>query len=234
MDRDYYGPESYVKELVNFGGKTPYGDPLFRLILIGKRTIKQAFLWEDWPDDVPYEQRHGIITNPETGRPEASPWRPLRSTIEMREVVYYHDLNPDFWIFERWSPPYESREEWFAPHRCVNGNPDLPKGGPYPSEGAFWAITPDMPRRPELSFCLDYISLFNHNREKMERDLEKYSKQQVANAEWNYKQRREKALANMEDHIRDLLSPITTISLGAGRWRQQMAERAGYRSHIGN
>lgn len=234
MDRDYYGPEKYVKELTRHGGTTPYGDPLFRLILCGQRTIKQAFLWEDWPDDVPYEQRHGIVTNPETGKPVETQWRPITSRIEMREVVYYHDQDPNEWVLERWWPPFESPQAWYAPERCMNGNPDLPKSGPYPTHGAYLFCAGTFPEAPEFGFLADMISMWNQRREAMEQDAEKYAKQQVDAAEWNHAQRREKAVANMEAHVRDLLSPITTMSLGAGRWRQQMAERAGFRSHIGN
>jgi hypothetical protein len=234
VDKDYYGPELYVKELVRAGGLNPYGLPLFRLVLIGKRTCKLAFQWEDWPDDVPYEQRHGIVTNPDTGKPVESPWRPLQTKIEMREVIYYHDQNPEEWLIERWWPPFESREAWFAPNRCVNGNPDLPKSGPYPDEGAYLFVAGTFEKPPELGMLLDLIAMWAKNRESMERDAVKYTKQQEEIAQWNYEQRAAKKLAESEAHIKDLLSPITTMSLGAGRWRQQMYERAGFRGHIGN
>jgi hypothetical protein len=234
VDRDYYGPELYVKEMTRAGGVNPYGLPLYRLVLIGKRTIKQAFQWEDWPDETPYEQRHGIITNPETGKPMETPWRPLQTKIEMREVIYYHDQNPEEWLLERWWPPFESRQAWFAPNRCVNGNPDLPMSGPYPDEGAYLYCAGTFDKPPELGMTLDLIAMWIKNRESMEQDVEKYVKQQQDIAQWNHDQRRQKALGNMEAHIKDLLSPLTTMSLGAGRWRQAMYERAGFRGHIGN
>lgn len=234
MYKNYYGPELYVKELTRAGGLNPYKLPMYRLVLIGQRTTKQAFQWEDWADNIPYEQRHGVMTDPMTGKPMESPSRPLQTKTEMREVTYYHDQDPEEWLLERWWPPFESRAEWFDPRRCVNGNPDLPKSGPYPDEGDYLYCAGTFPQPPEVGMLLDLIAMWMRNREAMEQDVEKYVKQQQEVAEWNYEQRRQKSQANTEAHIRDLLSPITTMSLGAGRWRQQMYERAGFRGHVGN
>jgi hypothetical protein len=206
-------------------------------VLIGKVTRKAAFLWEDWAPETPYEQRHGVQTNPETGRPEETPWRPLQSKIEMREFESYED--PDWWekwLLERWFPASIeiSREEWFAPHLCVNGNPDLPKLGPYPNEGRYhWCCGPfDQP--PSFSFLADMIAQWERNRAGTERDAAKAAKKATYEAERRYEAMRNKATENLQYKIRDLMSPITTMSLGAGRWRQEMYERAGFRDHIGN
>lgn len=237
MDRDYYGPEKYVRELTKMGGLNPFGLPLYRLVVIGKVTRKIGAHWEDWPESVAYELRHGIVTNPETGLPEESPYKPTWVGDEVRETESYDDPSQwDMWLLERWAPASIecSREEWFAPHNLINGNPDIPKLGPYPNEGRYYWCAGPFEEPPALSFLADMISQWNYNREHMERDLAKLVKQRQYEAEQRHQEKRDKAEADAAYRIREALSPITTVSLGAGRWRQAMYERAGFRTHIGN
>jgi hypothetical protein len=238
MDRDYYGPELYVDELTKFGGKNPYGLPMYRLVLIGKVTRKMAMLWEDWPDDVPMELRHGIVTDPDTGRPVASPYKPISIRAEMREVESYDDPDDyDKWLLERWAPPSIDipREEWYAAHRCVNGNPDLPMLGPYPDEGRYMWVCGPFDEPPGVSFLQDMISQWNRNKENQDRDIGRYIRLREEQARSDYAKKREKAEQESAYRVQESLSPLMTVSLGAGRWRSAMFERAGFRhEHIGN
>jgi hypothetical protein len=199
-------------------------------------TIRLAFTWQDWPDETPYEQREAIVTDPETGKPMKTPWRPLQTKTEMREVACYDDLNPDYWLLERWAPPsvFGSKEAWYAPERCVNGNPDLPMQGMFPNEGRYIYCMGEFERQPSLGFLADAIAQWNRNKDNMDRDVAKYVARVEYEAGIRYEARRKKALENTEARVRDAMSPILSTSLGAGRWRQQMYERAGFRSHVGN
>jgi hypothetical protein len=237
MDRDYYGPEKYVRELTQMGGKNPFGLPMYRLVLIGKVTRKIGGHWEDWPASVPYEARHGILTNEETGKPMESPYKPTWVGDEVREVESYDDPSQwEMWLLERWAPASIEcpREEWFAPHNCINGNPDIPKLGPYPNEGRYYWCCGPFEQPPSLSFLADMIAQWNQNRDRTERDLAKFVKQRQYEAEQRQEKREQEQFEKTAAMIRDALSPMLSTSLAAGRWRTEMAERAGFRTHIGN
>lgn len=235
MERNYYGPEMHVAQLVRMGGKTPAGDPMYRLVLAGQVTIKLGFAWEEWDESTPYELRHGSRVNPETGVLEHAGYKPLRVQTEMREVTKYEDTPPDEWVMERWRPPSMAgtKEEWYAPENCVPGT-NLCKRGMFPSEGFYdWAVG-SFKEPPSLSFCADMIGNWERNREAMSTDMVKYAREQEAKFQERYDREQEQKVQNTVARITDAMSPIATISLAAGRWRQEMYEKAGFRGHVGN
>lgn len=235
---EYHGPKFYVDQLTTKCGKSPYGDVLYRVALAGAIIIKKTIEWQDWDDSTDMALRGGIVTDTDTGRPVASPYKPLRTKVERREVTKYAAIEDEHFLIERWWPAHVlapgGREDWNAQEHLVPGSGGDSIYGEFPSQGDYEMVVGPFLKPPSLSYVLDYITHREMHLEQMERDVAKRIKERVyegSRAEQRAsKQRTEENAYRIADSIR----VAESSSLAAGRWRTEMAERHGYRSHIGN
>lgn len=233
----YYGPEFYVQEIKARVGISPFGDPLYRVVQAGKIIVKKTLRWTDWDESTDIALRDGIVTDPETGRPAASPYRPLRSVTERREVERYPDIASELFVMERWWPQHvvapEGKAEWNAPENIVEGTNDS-RLGEFPQFGDYEMVVGPFKNPPSLSYVMDFIAFRETQLDKMERDVAKRIRDRTYEGCRAAQAVIDKRAAENHYRIRDSIRAANSSSLAAGRWRTAMAERMGYRSHIGN
>lgn len=233
--------------LVRIGGRNQAGYPRYRLVVSGKVLERKGGEWNDWDENLAIEDRGKFIrktfTVPEkviilgkevevqTQKAIIVPGNtPIRTVTEVRTVPKYSHLDMQGWILERWyaAEVFGSPESWYS---HVVPRTDVPRLGPYPEDGQYEMIAGVFPLAPSLSFLEQFIGF----QQKRARELEEQDVRQVlADKIYAHEQQEEKQRQEAERRIRDLISPLLGTSLEAGRWRNQIAERAGIRSHMGN
>lgn len=208
------------------------GYPVYRLVRSEYVMEKVGGLWNEWNADLNVTDRGGIVTG-ETGAPSQSSYRPDRVVPEVREVQTYSHLDEQGWMLERWYPAaFFGSPTWWAA-QVVKGT-NLPKFGPYPSEGRYLAICGPMQREPSMSFLEDFISSWEERRASFPDDVEKHIRQRVRDAEIAEEKRSEHAKRENSERLAAKMEPVVSTTLEAGRWRSRQFEKAGYTSHIGN
>lgn len=213
---------SDVKEFLRvYGGVNPYGKPLFRLIVASDRLVKEAGVYRDWNESLSVAER--------TVAPGVNN-RPDRVVTEMREVCKYPHL--EGWILEKWFPAstYGTRDAWEG-FLAVDGF--TPCLGPYPSEGDYEVLLGPWPRVPAIStlraVIRDNISAIENRVGTPESRAREY----INRKEWEAQQKEERRKEEIAYELNDSLSPMKSSSLGASRWRNEVAKRAGITEHIG-
>lgn len=204
-------PRAIKKLLLKIGGKNPFGEPNWRL------TLASGTLWMRPSGNPPTEM--GWFRR----------YPPQRFPGDRAGI--------DGWILQEWQPSYVygSQEEWYKHH--VPGRPELCKAGEYPVEGdyelKFPFGYPEMPSHSVLELAVNYA----------ERSREFWGaftpKQRFEMREKIHSARlvmQEQYLHDRDmDMIRDRMSPLWSSSLEAGRWRVELAKKAGLDiGHVGN
>jgi len=229
--RDGIAPR-YIRDLLlRVGGKNPYGEPMYRVVLAESCTSTVGGLWHDWEDNLSLAERGGMVSTDEGMAPSAH--RPQRVVAEMRKVPRYPDMSG--WILQRWYPVhmYGVSQQWWEGQRVPGSN--VPLLGPYPERGVYEKVSgAGLHQPPALSRLEEAIHKIESGLENQKgtlatRILER-TNQLLESAEKIRLQQKQV----MKERIREHNFPHRGSSLAAGRLRSRLAERAGLRSHVGN
>lgn len=224
-------PKAYVEFLLRVGGKTPLGEPMYRLVHTSTRFARQAGHWKEWAPELSIAERGGMVAN-DHGYMVASDKQPDRVVTEIREVLLYPHMK-DRWVLERWMPAhmYGSREAW---ERVTLKGTELPILGPYPENGDYQFTAGPAEELPSFEYIQQAISECENLREQHRGTVEEEVLQRVADAEHEAELAAVTFQREVAEAVRDQLQPWTQTTAEAGRWRQSLAERAGVREHAGN
>jgi hypothetical protein len=243
---DHYAgrePSRVMREtLKRRGGVNAMGFPVYRMVWSENVMEQVGGLWHEWDADLTIEDRGGIEAGAD-GRPTLSHHRPDRVVAELRTVPTYSHLEIAGWVVERWYPPafFGSPQEW-ASHVVLtldgDGQPtvpsNIPRLGAYPSQGRYLMIVGPLPKEPTINYVEDYIAWWEQRRASFPADAEQYVREQVELATKRDEENSDRAIRENHDRLMASVSPLTSTSLEAGRWRSAMFERAGHTAHIGN
>lgn len=243
---DHYAgaePSKHISDtLVRRGGKNGMGFPIYRLVDSPAVMEKVGGIWQEWDPNLNVQDRGGIESS-EGGAPVESHHRPERVAAELREVPTYSHLDEPGWVLERWYPAsyFGSPTAW---EQNVVLTPDdegkltvpsnIPRLGPFPSQGRYLMIVGPFPLEPDLGFLQDYIAWWEERRASFPTDVEEHIRNCVQRAMDREEVRSEHAMRENHMRLMDSVSPLTSTSLEAGRWRSKSFEKAGMTSHIGN
>lgn len=244
---DYQGRENPILRdfLIRLGGKNTFGFPNYRLVESDRVLEKKGGNWQDWDDSLSIEERCpvirkvvDVITGDKDGKPVVTQQAitlpgntPFRTVAEMREVPKYSHLESQGWILEKWFAPEMFGGPDFWSSLVVPGT-SIPLLGPYPERGVYEMIAGVFPFAPATSFLEQFISFHTKkSREMQESDARKVINQKTDRLLAAEQKRNDETTAHILDKIK---GPLLGTSLVAGRLRNEMAERAGIRSHMGN
>jgi hypothetical protein len=136
--------------LVRRYGRTPFGEPRYRLVWSGSRFERSGGEWTDWDSTVSARDR------------QRGACAPVRRVVAMRWTPKYPGEHA--WIIERWAPAssYGTPEQWYAP--ISQGGTWLPAGiaacGDYPHWGDYEDIGARMywyPTENHVTMAVDAI-----------------------------------------------------------------------------
>lgn len=245
----YAGSENAVIAdfLIRLGGTNPAGYPNYRLVESERVLEKIGGKWHDWDENLSIEERSEtvrkvipVIEKVTVAGKEVEVVvekalllpgnKPMRVVDEVREIPKYSHLDMPGWVLEKWYPAYlyGSQEDWYS--HVIEGT-TIPRLGPYPEDGRYEMITGPFPQLPSLSFLEQFVSYHRKRvRQALERDVRSY----VNEARHRHEEAEKKRNEDLHKRILDKMSPLTSTSLEAGRWRNEMALKAGITSHMGN
>lgn len=234
LPHSYTLPQEHKDALLRIGGKTPFGEPMYRLILAETRVTKASGDWSIWDDSVALDDRGGLnikkalqlAQNGATAEQLADalkPATPLRVECGIKDVPLYPN---EGFIIEKWKPAFS-----FGPPS------DWPSSeGPYPQYGDYELLAGPTPYLPTIAECEVVIrsnmrSVEERPTSRRERLIRLMNMHQVKlDAE---KKRRQQMI---EDFVKD--GPVgklrNRLSLGAGRIMSKLALDAGLKGHWGS
>lgn len=249
-------PRDLQEACLRFGGKNPFDEPIYRLVIAETRVVKMGGVFKDWDPSIPMELREGFETVevelevpepvyadvPGKGRKLVgynrtaqvkvpTDHKPIREVEEVREVAKYPGVEGI--VLERWFPAssFGTRIEWEA-QQTPGG---LPLLGPYPDRGEYEMVSDvrkdDM---PTVSKLRDVISFWERNLENRGDSPETRRRQRIYAQEEQLKKDEKRVADEIYHRLMENTGILLGSSLAAGRIRQQMAERAGLRGHFGN
>lgn len=245
----YTGHEvsSIAEFLIRIGGRSHFGFPNYRLVQSESVLEQKGGEWRDWDENLEVHERAKFVRKQFTVREKTVVLgkevevdvqksilvpgnSPLRVVTEVRTVQKYSHFEMQGWILEKWYAPevFGSPEDWY---RHIVPGTEVPRLGPFPDRGQYEMIAGIFPEPPSLSFLEQMIAFqAKRAREMQERDVRSILSDKI----YAHEREEEKRAQEAEAKIRDLISPLLGTSLESGRWRNEIAERAGIRSHMGN
>jgi hypothetical protein len=224
-DPNLFTPASTREELTRYGGKNKYGQPLWRLIVAEKHTVIRGGTWRDIDaNDNPFlfDARGGRIALPPTVK---------RTRTGIMEVPLYPVTG---WILEQWFPAssFGDRETWEANKDPESGYPLL---GAYPSEGGYWMLGGPWKQTPPMKFLTDLIGRYEYNMNKRSDVSPEIAMQQFLEEQKRVEELElDRFTEEREYAMRHIVQPMMkSLSLEAQRFRQEVMNRCGIRSHVG-
>jgi hypothetical protein len=244
-------PEDIQQALIRFGGKTPHGEPMYRLVIAESVYQKSGGRWHDWDASLSLAERGGMVCDmSDSGefRGIHSLHRPIRVVDEIREVQKYPHMQG--WLLERWLPAYMfgSQEAWYRmtakveelteDHhgQTINKLTDtgLPILGPYPERGDYMLVAGPRADVIGVGELQEVIATVERLRDTFIGQSKGEIEKRIYEAQYAQDERDRKARDEQEAAIRDALKPLLSTSLEMGAYRNKLAERAGLTSHEGN
>jgi hypothetical protein len=194
---------------------------MWRIVLSERRLTKKKGTWHTFPDGK-LEQFTPAGRN-ENGHAvfAYNPLHALSVVTEIRETPMYPHKG---WILERWLPPlsWGTKADW---------NEDA---GPYPSQGDYFIILGPWPEIPDLWFLEQEISKWNREWDEKPKDFAAAYKQFLYEEQEEERRANEQMEADLQAFFRGEIQPIfKSTSLAAQRLRNECAEAAGNKSHVG-
>lgn len=230
----YIYPRETLRFLKRYGGLNPYGLPKWRLVLSSDRLIKEAGVWSDWAEGLTTKEKGGLNFTSMADQPGVAYQRyqnkPLRVVTEVRETQKYPQA--EGFILESWFPAstYGTREEWHS-YKAEDGV--TPMLGPYPEDGDWEMQFGPWDRVPSIDTLQQHISQHVSSINNRQGTPWARAVEYVQRAEYAAERADAKRKQEYEAQFNDVLTPMKSTSLAASRWRNELAARAGIRSHIG-
>lgn len=223
-------PADMAEFLTRVGGYNPNDEPMYRMNWAENIYDTQGGIWQEWAQGTPINERGGTEMDDE-GHITPCTTKPLRIVTELREVLRYPNMVG--WILERWEPAnyFGTRLQWEGGKVPFTQIPFL---GPYPEDGRYVLVAGpslELPSTLELNGAIEETEF---KKDEHRGACGRLVRERVNEAEWQYEQNSIKFRQHVEEVIKDQLSPWKRASLAAGRWRNEMAARAGVREHAGN
>jgi len=214
-------PSEIQDYLLTIGGKTPFGEPMWRLVVADSVVWKVAG-GKVWDETLSIAERGGIRNS----------HKPLRDESD-RLIERWRYPHLDGWILQRWFPPSAySKAQWFAPENCLPGG--IPVLGPFPQFGDYEMVGGPTRRIPSKSELHSFISSYYRGLGSRTGSIEGRIKEAVNAADYERKREEQRIRALTDDYMRDKCSYLYSSSLEAGRIRTERAEKLGIREHVGN
>jgi hypothetical protein len=125
-------PPHVVAKLLSWGGKNPYGEVNWRVILAQNHLVQRAGVWTDFDPNTDMVEFTGVDY-----KFHSRQIAPDRVRVGMFWVPLYQVRG---WILERWFPPlaYGSKEQWES---ALSQDGETPMMGPFPERGGYFMLS---------------------------------------------------------------------------------------------
>lgn len=209
-------PVAVRRLLRDYGGLTPHGWPMWRLVRAGDCTIVCQGRVHHFPRGVKLDINV----------------KPTRISGGVARMPRYADINPDWWILQKWFSPrvWGSPFEWLS-HRSEDSLRMMVQE--FPENGDYFMLAGPWPSVEAAGDLRQPITLFLRRELHKRRDAEGFVKQMMAQ-ELHERQERFEWLEREITRAEASLNPILkSVGSGAQKVRDSIAARAGISGHLG-
>jgi len=257
-------PQAHRDAILNVGGRNPYEEPLYRLVLAEDRVTRAAGEWTIWGEEVSLDDRGGLgldLIQKMLSQFQDVIQAAIRRGISQNEIekmakslsgeidemlrsklsaapkrVESGMADVELYPFEGWV-----LEKW-KPAESFGSPADWEKYrfqgtnalGPYPVFGEYELVAGPTPYQPSITEVTDAIRQDYRNIQSRPKSARERVALMMAKIEQR-RQERARAQANEAEAFRkDVGSLMNRLSLGAGRVRNELAKKAGITEHVGN
>lgn len=222
-------PEYLQNFTARIGGKTPGGDPLYRVVRAESVFHKSFQEFTDWDESIEGSERGGTVMD-EGGQWHERTGGRIRTVEEMREIEAYPNL--EGWIVERWYPAdmlLWTRQEW-------EKRPIL---GPFPERGRYVNVnTRPIRSVPTIHQVEGLINATEYKICNKKGTVESRIKENEARILKALADKKKAERERNQSMMREVTRGIWGSSLAAGRVREVLANRMRARGikigHVGN
>lgn len=217
-------PRRYREFITRVGGQNPFGKPLWRVVLaqlVRRRANGDLHALPGGEISIFGRDKDGRV---QFEKPED------HVSSGVHDIPRY---NVEGWIAERWFPAatWGTPEEW-ASHRNSEGERLI--HDPYPAQGDYFMLIGPFDQLPEEADIENAIRMFEAEHRKRPTDFATHFKQVMRDEETAREQRRRKLEQDLMYMRKNELVPVLkSTSLEAQKFRNQLSESIGDRSHLG-
>ena len=223
-------PAEVTAALLRWGGKNPYGEANWRIILAQNHLVQRAGMWTEFEPET--EQ-----TNFRTVGNEVRYQHRQIAPDAIRIGVFWVPLyQVEGWILERWFPAssYGSREQWES---ALSQDGKTPMMGPFPERGGYFMLSgggpwPEIPRLEDVRAAIAQWENSSHLHGHVDAEvLDAAMRRETAEALEREDEQYEKFLREVEYQRLSHLGFIKNNPALSG-FRNQIAASRGLASHI--
>lgn len=211
-----------VRQLLQeYGGATPHGWPMWRLVQAGDCTILCQGRMHHFPRGIDY-----TIENAEN-------IRPTRISGGRMLLPRYRDIDSESWILQKWFPPklWGTAAEWRL-HRTEDKDTPL-LVQEFPENGDYFMMAGPWRTIDEAGDLHAAIHIYLLREAKKPRDAENHVRYLMAR-EHSERERRLEQLAREIDRAEtELAITLKSVSADAQKVRDRIAAEAGIEGHLG-
>jgi hypothetical protein len=217
-------PKAVQDAIARWGGRNPYGDPMWRIVLAQHCIVKRGGIQRELDNG-----EQSIVTIGFGGKVIESKVH-ASVTSGILEVPRY---NVEGWILEKWFPAstWGTPEQWRS-EKSEDGSRILCEE--YPERGRYFLMNGPFDMIPELGDLENSISMYEDDMRKQPTNHDSYFRQVMRDEEYARKKAKDKLVADLNYRRKNELVPVLkSSSLEAQRFRNDLTAQAGLSEHLG-
>jgi hypothetical protein len=217
-------PKAIQDAIARAGGKNPYGEPMWRIVLAQHCIVKRGGIQRE------IDGEQSVVTIGTGGKVFESK---VHAAVVSGVIDTPRYNCADGWILEKWFPAstWGTREQW-ASEKSEDGSRILCE--PYPERGRYFLMNGPFDRIPELTDLENSIAMYEDDMRKQPTNHDAYFRQVMRDEEYARKKAKEKLVAELNCRRKNELVPVLkSTSLEAQRFRNELTEQAGLSEHLG-
>lgn len=224
-------PRAIRQQLIEYGGETPHGWPMWRLVQAGDCTVLCQGTMHHFPRNVdPTEDDGDKMVYGFQSKPML---RPERITGGRMLLPRYRDIARESWILQKWFPPkmWGTAIDW---KQARAEDPDTQLFiQEFPENGDYFMLAGPWRTIDEVGDVTQAISLYLRRESKKPRDAENYVRY-LMSVEYAERQRKLENMAREIDRAESELEvTLKSVSRDAQMVRDRIAAEAGIEGHLG-
>ena len=214
-------PFAIRRLLVEYGGVTPHGWPMWRLVQAGDCTILCQGTMHQFPRHVDYSIESAELI------------RPARISGGRMLLPRYRDIDRESWILQKWFPPkmWGTAIEWKW-HRAEDQSTAL-FVQEFPENGDYFMLCGPWRTIEEAGDLRQAIHAFLTRETEKPRDAENYIKFLMSREHAERNRKLEKLALEIDRAETELAATLKSVSPSAQAVRDRIAAERGIEGHLG-
>lgn len=224
-------PRAIRSRLIEYGGVTPHGWPMWRLVKAGDCTVLCQGTMHHFPRGIDPTDDDGALTA--EGFVSENMVRPTRISGGKMLLPRYRDIDRESWILQKWFPPkmWGTAIDW---KQARAEDPDTQLFlQEFPENGDYFMLAGPWRTIEEAGELTEAIQIYLRRETQKPRDAENYVRYLMSVEYANREKEVEKLAAELDRAETELSMTLKSVSRDAQLVRDRIAAEAGISGHLG-